>query len=114
MELYVIFVLLLYAIKIISAATDEEIFCENKTSCENENIRNNSIDVLKEWLKTLEEPILNLNFEEKISENSEPLIKFVDCQDENAIWAYKGEIIYLFEGISHSRHNRIFLFSRVP
>ena len=105
MELYVIFVLLLYAIETISAATDDELFCENKTSCENENIRNNSIDVLEEWLKTLEEPILNLNFEEKILENSEPLIKFVDCQDENAIWAYKGAIIYfLNDGRSHSRY----------
>ena len=108
MELYVIFVLLLYAIKIISAATDDELFCENNTLCE-ENIRNNSIDVLKEWLKTLEEPILNLNFEEPISENSEPLIKFVDCQDENAIWAYKGPIIYFFDGRSPSRHKQSFL-----
>ena len=105
MELYVIFVLLLYAIETISAATDDELFCENESSCANENIRNNSIDVLEEWLKTLEEPILNLNFEEKILENSEPLIKFVDCQDENAIWAYKGAIIYfLNDGRSHSRY----------
>ena len=47
------------------------------------------ITILEEWLKTLEETTLNPEFSEPLQSDGKPLIEFIDCQNENAIWSYK-------------------------